>query len=57
MYLAMVTSPENHKKLDRYKQITKQSDAALKGLTDAQARALAQEGKIDRLDRWRHSRH
>jgi len=45
MYLAVVTSPENHKKLDRYKQITKQLTLA-EGLSDAQARALAQEGKI-----------
>jgi len=44
MYLAVITSPENHKKLDRYKQITKQLSLA-EGLTDVQARALAQEGK------------
>ena len=49
MYLAVITSPENHKKLDRYKQITKQLTLA-EGLTDAQARALAQEPEFVVLD-------
>ncbi len=42
--MAIVTSPENHKKLARYKQISAQL-AHAEGLTDAQARALAKEGK------------
>ncbi|MGH9755040.1 MAG: M14 family metallopeptidase [Blastocatellia bacterium] len=44
MYLAIITSPENHKKLDRYKEISRQL-ALAEGLTDEQARALAKEGK------------
>ena len=43
-YMAIVTSPENHKKLARFKQIAQQL-AHAEGLTDAQARALAKEGK------------
>lgn len=42
--MLIVTSPENHKKLDRYKQISQQL-ARAEGLTDDQARALAAEGK------------
>ncbi|MFN8355411.1 MAG: M14 metallopeptidase family protein [Spirosomataceae bacterium] len=42
--MLVVTSPENHKKLDRYKQISQQL-ARAEGLTDEQARALAAEGK------------
>jgi hypothetical protein len=42
--MAIITSPENHKKLDRYKQISRQL-ALAEGLTDEQARALAREGK------------
>jgi hypothetical protein len=42
--MAIITSPENHKKLDRYKQISRQL-ALSEGLTDEQARALAKEGK------------
>ena len=42
--MAIITSPENHKKLDRYKQISRQL-ALAEGLTDEQARALAKEGK------------
>jgi hypothetical protein len=42
--MAIVTSPENHKKLARYKEISAQL-AHAEGLTDAQARALAKEGK------------
>jgi hypothetical protein len=41
---AIVTAPENFAKLDRYKQIAQQLHRA-RGLTDAQARALAKEGK------------
>jgi hypothetical protein len=42
--MAIITSPENHRKLDRYKQISRQL-ALAEGLTDDQARALAREGK------------
>ena len=42
--MAIITSPENHKKLERYKQISRQL-AQAEGLTDEQARALAKEGK------------
>src|SRR6478609_3100723 len=41
--MAIVTSPENHKKLDRYREISARL-ARAEGLTDAQARALAKEG-------------
>lgn len=44
MYLAIITSPENHRKLDRYKEISRRL-ALAEGLTDEQARALAREGK------------
>jgi len=44
MYLAIITTPENHKKLDRYKEISRRL-ALAEGLTDEQARALAREGK------------
>lgn len=43
-YMMIVTSPENHKKLARYQQISQQL-ARAEGLTDDQARALAAEGK------------
>jgi len=43
-YMAIITSPENHKKLDRYKEISRRL-ALAEGLTDDQARALAREGK------------
>jgi hypothetical protein len=42
--MAIVTSPENHKKLDRYKEISRRL-ALAEGLTDDQARALAREGR------------
>jgi len=42
--MAIVTSPANFKKLDRYRQISRRL-ATVDGLTDEQARALAQEGK------------
>ena len=42
--MAIITSPENHKKLDRYKEISRQL-AQAEGVTDDQARALAKEGK------------
>ncbi len=43
-YMAVISSPENIKKLDRYKEIS-QRLARAEGLTGAQARALAKEGK------------
>jgi hypothetical protein len=42
--MAIITSPENHKKLDRYKEISRRL-ALAEGLTDEQAHALAKEGK------------
>ena len=42
--MAIITSPENFKKLDRYKEISRKL-ALAEGLTDEQARALAKEGK------------
>ena len=42
--MAIVTSPENFKKLDRYKEIAKKL-ALAEGLTDDEAHALAREGK------------
>ncbi len=42
--MAIITSPENHKKLDRYKEIARRL-ALAEGLTDDEARKLAAEGK------------
>jgi hypothetical protein len=42
--MAIITSPENFKKLDRYKEISRRL-ATVDGLTDDQARTLAKEGK------------
>ena len=42
--MAIVTSPENHTRLAHYREIS-QRLARAEGLTDDQARALAQEGK------------
>ena len=42
--MAIITSPANHKNLAYYKEIS-QKLARAEGLTDAQARALASEGK------------
>src|SRR5678815_4561636 len=42
--MAIITSPENFKKLDRFKEISRRL-ATVDGLTDEQARALAKEGK------------
>ena len=42
--MAIVTSPDNHKNLARYKEISSRL-ALAEGLTDEQARALAKEGK------------
>lgn len=44
MLMAIITSPENHKKLDRYKDISRRL-ALAEGVTGDQARALAAEGK------------
>jgi hypothetical protein len=44
MYLAIITSPENQKRLERYKEISRRLTLT-EGLTDEQARALAAEGK------------
>src|SRR5215475_1450188 len=44
MIMAVITSPENHKKLARYKEIS-QRLAHAEGLTDDQAKQLAAEGK------------
>ncbi len=42
--MAIITSPENHAKLARYREIARRLTLA-EGLTDDQAQALAQEGK------------
>ena len=42
--LAIVTSPENHQRLEHYRSIAKRL-AKAEGLTDEDARALAKEGK------------
>ena len=42
--MAIITSPENHATLDRYKEISRRL-ALAEGLTDGEARALAAEGK------------
>ncbi len=42
--MAIITSPENHRKLDRYREISRRL-ALAEGLTDDQAHALAREGK------------
>ena len=42
--MAIITSPENHRKVERYKEISRRL-ALAEGLTDEQARALAKEGK------------
>src|SRR5438034_11844880 len=43
-FMAIISSPENMRKLDRYKEISRRL-ASADGLTDEQARALAKEGK------------
>ncbi len=43
-YMLVVTSPENHKKLDRYKEISTKM-ARAEGLSEEQAHALSNEGK------------
>ncbi|HEX6536430.1 MAG TPA: M14 metallopeptidase family protein [Gemmatimonadaceae bacterium] len=44
MYMAIISAPENLRKLDHYRAIARRL-ALAKGLTDDQARALAREGK------------
>jgi hypothetical protein len=44
MWMAMITSPENHKNLGRYQEISRRL-ARAEGLTDGQAHSLAAEGK------------
>src|SRR5215471_2326909 len=44
MYFALISTPENLKKIDRYREIW-QRLAHPQGLTDAEAQALAREGK------------
>jgi len=44
MLMAIITSPENHLKLDRYQAISRQL-AQVEGLTDEQAHRLAAEGR------------
>src|ERR1700682_6126251 len=44
MWMAIITSPENQKKLPRYQEISRRL-ALAENLTDALARALATEGK------------
>src|SRR5215831_11670168 len=44
MYAGIITSPENSGKLDRFKEIARRLSRA-EGVTDAQAKALAAEGK------------
>ena len=43
-YMAIITSPENMKRLDHYKEISRRL-ALAEGITEDQARALAREGK------------
>src|SRR6266576_1281374 len=42
--MAIITAPENHKRLARYEDIARRL-ALAQGLTDEQAHALAREGK------------
>lgn len=44
MYLAIITSPENHKNLNKYREISKRLTLA-EGLSDTEAKQLAKEGK------------
>ena len=43
-YMAIITSPENHKKLAHYKEIARKL-ALAEGVSEAEAHALAREGK------------
>ena len=44
MLMGVITSPENHRRLARYQEISRRL-ALAEGLTDEEARALAQEGR------------
>ena len=55
-YTAIITSPENHKRLAQLKDINRRL-ALADGLTDDQARQLASRGQGGRLDRRRPARH
>ncbi len=44
-YMAVITSPENQRNLDHYREISRRL-AVAEGLTDDEARALAGEGKV-----------
>jgi hypothetical protein len=44
MYMAVITSPENHRKLDRNQEISKRL-ALAEGLNETEARELASEGR------------
>ncbi|NIO48992.1 MAG: peptidase [Candidatus Aminicenantes bacterium] len=44
MFMAIITSPENQKKINRYKEISRHL-ALAEGLTDSEARELASEGR------------
>ncbi len=44
MHMAIITSPENHRNLDRYKEISARL-ALAEGVDEAEARALAADGK------------
>ena len=55
MIMAIITSPENHKKLERYKEIARRL-ARAEGLTDDR-RERWPRGQGGRLDRRRPARH
>jgi len=44
MYMAIITSPENHRNLDHYKEISRRL-SLVDGVDEAEARSLAAEGK------------
>src|SRR5438128_12612430 len=43
-WMAVISAPENHRRMDRYKEIA-QALAHAEGITEGEARALAAEGK------------
>jgi hypothetical protein len=55
-YMIIVSSPENLKKLDRYKEISTKL-ARAEGISEEQARAMSAEGKAVGLDRRRTACH
>ncbi len=44
MLMAIITAPENHRKLDRYKEIARRL-ALAEGLSEGEARSMAREGR------------